>query len=89
MRRPGIIYCATTREVDESYAILQRYGIPSHRYHGKMNSTERMKNQDGFMRRGRRTVMVATNAFGLVFDKADIRYVMHYHAPGSLEQYVQ
>jgi ATP-dependent DNA helicase RecQ len=89
VRRPGIIYCSTTREVDEIYAILQRFGIPSHRYHGKMNSSERTKNQDGFMRRGRRTVMVATNAFGLGIDKADIRYVMHYHAPGSLEQYVQ
>ena len=41
------------------------------------------------MRRGRRTVMVATSAFGLGIDKSDIRYVMHYHAPGSLEQYVQ
>jgi len=89
VRRPGIIYCSTTREVDEIYAILQRFGIPSHRYHGKMNATERTKNQDGFMRRGRRTVMVATNAFGLGIDKPDIRYVMHYHAPGSLEQYVQ
>ena len=89
VRRPGIIYCSTTREVDEIYAVLQRFGIPSHRYHGKMSAAERTKQQDGFMRRGRRTVMVATNAFGLGIDKSDIRYVMHYHAPGSLEQYVQ
>ena len=39
VRRPGIIYCSTTREVDEIYAILQRFGIPSHRYHGKMNAS--------------------------------------------------
>jgi ATP-dependent DNA helicase RecQ len=89
VRRPGIIYCSTTREVDEIYAILQRFGVPSHRYHGKMSAAERRKNQDGFMRRGRRTVMVATNAFGLGIDKPDIRYVLHFHAPGSLEQYVQ
>ena len=89
VRRPGIIYCSTTREVDEIYTVFQRFGIPCHRYHGKMSSAERTKNQDGFMRRGRRTVMVATSAFGLGIDKSDIRYVMHYHAPGSLEQYVQ
>jgi len=89
VRRPGIIYCSTTREVDEIYTVFQRFGIPCHRYHGKMSAGERTKNQDGFMRRGRRTVMVATSAFGLGIDKADIRYVMHYHAPGSLEQYVQ
>jgi ATP-dependent DNA helicase RecQ len=89
VRRPGIIYCSTTREVDEIYTVFQRFGIPCHRYHGKMSASERTKNQDGFMRRGRRTVMVATSAFGLGIDKSDIRYVMHYHAPGSLEQYVQ
>ncbi len=89
VRRPGIIYCSTTRDVDELYAVLQRFGVPSHRYHGKMNSSERVKNQEGFMSRGRRTVMVATSAFGLGIDKPDIRYVMHYQAPASLEQYVQ
>jgi ATP-dependent DNA helicase RecQ len=89
VRRPGIIYCSTTREVDELYAVLQRFGVPSHRYHGKMSASERNKSQEAFMQRGRRTVMVATNAFGLGIDKSDIRYVMHYHAPASLEQYVQ
>jgi ATP-dependent DNA helicase RecQ len=89
VRRPGIIYCSTTRDVDELYTVLQRFGVPSHRYHGKMSSSERAKNQEGFMSRGRRTVMVATNAFGLGIDKPDIRYVMHYQAPASLEQYVQ
>ena len=89
VRRPGIIYCSTTREVDELHAVLQRFGVPCYRYHGKMSSSERSKSQDGFMQRGRRTVMVATNAFGLGIDKPDIRYVMHYQAPASLEQYVQ
>jgi ATP-dependent DNA helicase RecQ len=89
VRRPGIIYCSTTRDVDEIYTVLQRFGVPSYRYHGKMSSAERRKSQEGFMQRGRRTVMIATNAFGLGIDKPDIRYVMHYQAPASLEQYVQ
>ncbi len=89
LRRPGIIYCSTTREVDEIYALLHRFGAPAHRYHGKMNAGDRSKQQDAFMRRGRRTVMVATNAFGLGIDKQDIRYVLHYQSPASLEQYVQ
>ena len=89
VRRPGIIYCSTTRDVDEIYTVLQRFGIPSYRYHGKMSAAERRKSQEGFMQRGRRTVMIATNAFGLGIDKPDIRYVMHYQSPASLEQYVQ
>ncbi len=89
VRRPGIIYCSTTRDVDEIFAVLQRFGIPSYRYHGKMSAAERRKSQEGFMQRGRRTVMVATSAFGLGIDKSDIRYVMHYQSPASLEQYVQ
>lgn len=89
LRRPGIIYCSTTREVDEIYALLRRFGAPAHRYHGKMSGSEREKEQDAYMRRGRRTVMVATNAFGLGVDKQDIRYVLHYQSPASLEQYVQ
>ncbi len=89
VRRPGIIYCATTREVDEIWAVLKRFGVPCHRYHGKMSAAERRKSQNSFMQRGRRTVMVATNAFGLGIDKSDIRYVMHYQSPASLEQYVQ
>jgi len=89
VRRPGIIYCSTTRDVDTIHAILQRFGVPSHRYHGKMSAGERARSQEAFMHRGRRTVMVATSAFGLGIDKADIRYVMHYQSPASLEQYVQ
>ena len=89
VRRPGIIYCSTTRDVDEIYTVLQRFGVPSYRYHGKMSAAERRKSQEGFMQRGRRTVMIATNAFGLGIDKPDIRYMMHYQSPASLEQYVQ
>ncbi|MDJ0869936.1 MAG: RecQ family ATP-dependent DNA helicase, partial [Myxococcota bacterium] len=89
LRRPGIIYCATRREVDMVWALLQRFKIPCHRYHGGMNAGERATEQERFMHRGRRTVMVATSAFGLGIDKPDIRYVLHFQAPASLEQYVQ
>jgi len=89
LRRPGIVYCATKREVDGVYAILRRFNIPAHRYHGGMTAAERNTEQERYMRRGRRTVMVATSAFGLGIDKPDIRYVLHFQAPASLEQYVQ
>jgi ATP-dependent DNA helicase RecQ len=89
LRRPGIIYCSTRREVDMVYVLLRRFRVPAHRYHGGMTSAERDQEQTRFMRRGHRTVMVATNAFGLGIDKHDIRYVMHYQSPASLEQYVQ
>jgi ATP-dependent DNA helicase RecQ len=89
LRRPGIVYCATRREVDMAHALLRRFGIPTHRYHGAMTAKERNEEQASFMRPGHRAVMVATNAFGLGIDKRDIRYVLHYQAPASLEQYVQ
>ncbi len=89
LRRPGIVYCATRREVDDVYVLLRRFEIPTQRYHGGMTTKERNESQEGFMRRGRRSVMVATNAFGLGIDKADIRFVLHYQSPASLEQYVQ
>ena len=89
LRRPGIVYCSTRREVDMVYALFRRFGIPCHRYHGGMLASERNTEQERFMRRGHRTVMVATNAFGLGIDKPDIRYILHYQSPASLEQYVQ
>ena len=89
LRRPGIIYCSTRREVDMIYALLRRFRVPAHRYHGGMTAAERKQEQTRFMRRGHRTVMIATNAFGLGIDKVDIRYVLHYQSPASLEQYVQ
>jgi ATP-dependent DNA helicase RecQ len=89
LRRPGIVYCATRREVDMVYAWLRRFGIPTHRYHAGMPAAERNAEQEHFMRGGHRTVMVATNAFGLGIDKPDIRYILHYQSPASLEQYVQ
>ena len=89
LRRPGIIYCSTTKAVDDVYMALRMLRIPSHRYHGKMNAGDRNQEQEMYMKSGRRVVMVATSAFGLGIDKPDIRYIVHYQAPASLEQYVQ
>jgi len=89
LRRPGIIYCATTKAVDELYGALRLLRMPVHHYHGRMAAKDRNAEQEWYMRPGRRTIMVATSAFGLGIDKPDIRYIVHYQAPASLEQYVQ
>lgn len=89
LRRPGIVYCATVRAVDDLYVALRHGKIPVERYNGKMTTDEREKAQASFMQTGRKVVMLATNAFGLGIDKADIRYIIHYQMPGSPEAYVQ
>jgi len=89
LQRPGIVYCATTVEVDRVFGALTRAGIPADHYHGKMPKAERAAAQERFMRPGKRKVMVATSAFGMGIDKPDIRYVLHFQVPASLEQYVQ
>jgi ATP-dependent DNA helicase RecQ len=89
LRRPGIIYCATTVAVDQLAGALKRAGIPVVRYHGKMSASDRAAAQRQFMHPSRRLIMVATSAFGMGIDKPNIRYIIHYQAPGSLEQYVQ
>ncbi|MGR8948851.1 MAG: RecQ family ATP-dependent DNA helicase [Gammaproteobacteria bacterium] len=89
LRRPGIIYCATTKAVDEIYGALRKAGIPATRYHGKMTKNEREREQKEYSRRRTRKVMVATSAFGMGIDKPNIRYILHYQIPGSVEQYVQ
>ena len=89
LRRPGIVYCATTAAVDLLWGALRAGQIPATRYHGKMRAPDRDAQQKKFMKRRRRMVMVATSAFGLGVDKPNIRYILHYQAPGSLEEYVQ
>ncbi|MBA3502427.1 MAG: ATP-dependent DNA helicase RecQ, partial [Deltaproteobacteria bacterium] len=86
--RPGIVYCATVKKVEELYEALTRWGVPVGRYHGRMNKRERDESQNAFMESAE-LIMVATNAFGLGVDKANIRNVLHYHVPGSLEAYAQ
>jgi len=89
LRRPGVLYCATTTAVDRLWRGLGRAGIPVLRYHGRLGKDERDAAQRRFMDPQRRYVMLATSAFGMGIDKPNIRYVIHYQAPGSLEQYVQ
>src|SRR5262249_13962774 len=89
LRRPGIIYCATTTAVDQLAVALKRASIPVVRYHGKLRAADRAAAPSQFMQPSRRLIMVATSAFGMGIDKPNIRYIVHYQVPGSLEQYVQ
>lgn len=89
LRRPGIVYCATTKTVDEVYVALRRARIPAVRYHGRMTKAERTAAQERYTKHGPRIVMVATSAFGMGIDKRDIRYILHLQVPGSIEQYIQ
>jgi ATP-dependent DNA helicase RecQ len=84
----GIVYCATVKTVTVLTQWLQNAGHDVRAYHGKMRARERKENQDLFMRGGTKA-MVATNAFGMGIDKSDIRFVIHYQLPGSLEAYYQ
>ncbi|MFN8544544.1 MAG: RecQ family ATP-dependent DNA helicase [Candidatus Binatia bacterium] len=87
--RPGIVYCSTTKMVEDIWLGLRLIKVPCARYHGKMTDKDRAAHQERFMRKGKRIVMVATSAFGLGIDKPDIRYIVHFQAPASLERYLQ
>ena len=83
----GIIYTATVKEAERLHAQLEdRFSIGL--YHGRMSPADRRATQDAFMT-GDLTAMIATNAFGLGIDKHDLRFVVHYHFPGSVEAYYQ
>ncbi len=84
----GIIYCATRKNVDAVYELLLNKGVPIARYHAGMNSEERKASQDDFIY-DRLSVIVATNAFGMGIDKSNVRYVIHYNMPQSMENYYQ
>jgi len=85
----GIIYAATVRAVDALADDLIAHGIPCGRYHGRMRAKDRDRVQTAFMEHSEPRIMIATNAFGLGVDKPDIRFVIHYNFPGSLESYYQ
>jgi ATP-dependent DNA helicase RecQ len=83
----GIIYCATIKEAERLHEqYRERYSIGL--YHGRMNPADRKASQNAFMD-GELATMIATNAFGLGIDKRDLRFVLHYHFPGSVESYYQ
>ena len=84
----GIIYCATKKNVDKLYTLLNEQGISAGRYHAGLSNDERKQNQEDFTY-DRIRVMVATNAFGMGIDKSNVRYVLHYNMLQSLEYYYQ
>lgn len=86
--KSGIIYCATRKEVERICQMLREEEIAATRYHAGLPEDERRVNQDDFIY-DRRSVMVATNAFGMGIDKSNVAYVIHYNMPRSIEAYYQ
>ncbi|MBE6173453.1 MAG: DNA helicase RecQ [Enterococcus faecium] len=84
----GIIYAATRKEVDRLYQLLAKFGFSVGRYHGGISEKERTEMQEAFLY-DRIQLLVATNAFGMGINKSNIRFVIHYQIPGSLEAYYQ
>ena len=86
--KSGIIYCLSRKKVEELAELLQVNGIRALPYHAGMDSATRTQNQDAFLLE-KIDVIVATIAFGMGIDKPDVRYVIHYDIPKSLEGYYQ
>ena len=86
--KSGIIYCLSRKKVEELAAILQANEIKALPYHAGMDSVTRTANQDAFLKEDI-DVIVATIAFGMGIDKPDVRFVIHYDIPKSLEGYYQ
>lgn len=84
----GIVYVGRRRDAEEVGALLQNKGYRTVYYHGGMAGWERDKVQEDWIH-GRAQIVVATNAFGMGVDKADVRYVVHYTLPGTVEGYYQ
>ena len=86
--KSGIVYCSTRKEVEAVCAFLQERHIAATRYHAGLTDGERQQNQEDFLY-DRKTVMVATNAFGMGIDKSNVSFVIHYNMPQSMESYYQ
>ena len=86
--KSGIIYCLSRKKVEELAEILRANGINASAYHAGMDSSARSDVQDDFLKENI-DVIVATIAFGMGIDKPDVRFVMHYDMPKSLEGYYQ
>ncbi len=84
----GIIYCTSRKNVDEVYTFLRENWIETGKYTGEMNAQDRTSEQNKFMA-DEYKVIVATNAFWMGIDKSDIRFVIHYNLPWSIESYYQ
>ena len=88
VRGPAVVYAPTRRTVEVVRDILAGYGVVTEAYHAGLRAEERSRVQGAFMDGGSR-VVVATNAFGMGIDKANVRLVVHTHLPGTLESYYQ
>jgi len=86
--KTGIVYCATRKNVERVAIHLKEQKIPCIAYHAGLTDEQRTKAQTKFMS-GDCAVAVATNAFGMGIDRADLRFVIHYDIPGSIEAYYQ
>ncbi|MCL2762153.1 MAG: DNA helicase RecQ [Treponema sp.] len=84
----GIVYCATRKAVDEIHDLLRHHRFSVTRYHAGLTDDERRNNQDDFIY-DRKTIMVATNAFGMGIDKSNVNFVIHYNMPKNIESYYQ
>jgi ATP-dependent DNA helicase RecQ len=85
---PALVYCATRKNVERATKALREAGVRAGFYHAGLSPDERNRIQDDFMD-GRVPVVVATNAFGMGIDKRDIRAIIHYDLPGTVEAYYQ
>ncbi|MBI4028607.1 MAG: ATP-dependent DNA helicase RecQ [Verrucomicrobia bacterium] len=86
--KTGIIYCATRKNVERVTASLAQAGVPATAYHAGLTDQQRARAQEKFMS-GDCPVAIATNAFGMGVDRADLRFVLHHDIPGSVEAYYQ
>ena len=84
----GIVYCSTRKAVESVRDELAANGVSAVRYHAGLDDSERLRNQEAFIY-DRASVMVATNAFGMGIDKSNVRFVIHYNIPGSIDSYYQ
>ena len=87
-RKSGIVYCSTRKNVENVCEFLRDRGYQATRYHAGLDERERSVNQEDFLY-DRKTVMVATNAFGMGIDKSNVSFVIHYNMPRSIESYYQ
>jgi len=86
--KTGIVYCSTRKKVDEVISLLDEWNLKAIAYHGGMDERSREEAQNKFISK-KKDIAVATNAFGMGIDRPDVRFVVHFDVPGSIEAYYQ